>query len=198
METGRNANMNALILNGALKNQDNLGLPQRNIQEVLTHAGYNVEAVQLHEQDIAKCTGCFGCWVKTPGVCVIDDYGRNLAEKMIKADVLIWLTPVVFGGYSSELKKALDRMICLMLPFFKKVQGEVHHKERYKNFPKVIVLGTMERIDTEQEEIFLGLIKRNSLNLHNQVSGGVVKTQTDDQIKSQILKYLNIKEVAAC
>ena len=35
---------------------------------------------------------------------------------------MVLLTPITFGGYSSEIKKAMDRSICLVLPFFRRVE----------------------------------------------------------------------------
>lgn len=187
--------MNVLILNGALKGKDFTDAVAAYMIEYLLHEGYTVEIIHLHQHQLAKCTGCFGCWVKTPGICVIDDYGRTIAEKTMKADTVIWLTPVVFGGYSSELKKALDRIIPLVLPFFEKIEGEVHHKARYEKFPRIIVIGTMLEKDIEQQEIFEELIRRNSLNLHNRVSGFVL--DTDTTLKEQIIKRLTLNEVVS-
>ena len=85
--------------------------------------------------EIRPCIGCFGCWVQTPGECLIDDAARQIAPAIIGSDLVIYLTPVTFGGYSSELKKALDRCICLILPFFTKIDGEMHHKPRYDRYP---------------------------------------------------------------
>jgi len=47
---------------------------------------------------IAACVGCFGCWVKTPGNCVIDDYGRETTRKAIQSDLMVGLIPVTFGA----------------------------------------------------------------------------------------------------
>jgi multimeric flavodoxin WrbA len=53
----------------------------------------------------------FGCWVKAPGECVIDDGARSAAKKLVPSDLAVFLSPIVFGGYSYELKKVLDRQI---------------------------------------------------------------------------------------
>jgi len=49
--------------------------------------------------------GCFGCWNKTPGTCVMKDDSAKIAKAVVNSDLLIFLTPITFGGYSSELKK---------------------------------------------------------------------------------------------
>lgn len=191
--------MKALILNGALKDDNRMDLINKYTEEVLTKEGYEVvESILLHEKKIGPCLGCFGCWIKTPGICVIDDYGRVLAETIINRDLVVYLTPVTYGGYSSELKKALDRVIPLLLPFFKKVNGEIHHKERYESYPKVVVLGVMQGEDKDMEEIFNSLIKRNSLNFYNSFSGGIIYSNLEKDIKSQLEGKLKTMEVGIC
>jgi len=51
----------------------------------------------LSNRTLGSCTGCFQCWLKTPGLCVIDDDGRLLAGKFIQSDLVVLLTPVTFG-----------------------------------------------------------------------------------------------------
>ena len=95
---------------------------------------------------------------------MINDYGREATRKAIQSDLLMWLTPITFGGYSSELKKALDRTIPILLPYFEVHQGQIHHKMRYDKYPKLVVIGT-EPLNAEYEETFKALTERNTLNL---------------------------------
>ena len=64
--------MKALILNGEKENV--LDFLQEAIVHAISDNGWSVETVVLREKD-RWCTGCFGCWTKTPGTCVIDDFG---------------------------------------------------------------------------------------------------------------------------
>ncbi|NPD88406.1 MAG: flavodoxin family protein [Asgard group archaeon] len=156
--------MSYLILNGMYK--DDSFIPKINelVSKELVKRDVKGETIDLHKNAIKPCLGCFKCWIQTPGVCIIDDYAREVAKKMIQADNLIYLTPVHFGGYSSELKKALDRSICLMLPFFRVYKEEIHHETRYDKYPNLIVIGTLEEPNLKQEEIFSELVERNVLN----------------------------------
>lgn len=178
--------MKALILNGSLKDGESLYELNKCVEALLTKSSYEVESVLLHEKQIADCAGCFGCWVKTPGICIKDDYSREVTKNIINSDVVVHLTPVTFGGYSSELKKAVDRTIPLLLPFFRKVKGEVHHKPRYKSYPKVIVLGTMAKEDAEESEIFNSLVSRNAANWYNTFIGTTIKNNLEADSVDQI------------
>lgn len=173
--------MNVLVLNGERKNENTLNLVGEIVSRELTMNGWQAETILLWEKNIARCTGCFGCWVKTPGICVINDFGREVARLVVQSDLLILLAPVTFGGYSSELKKAMDRFACpILLPFFMKIGDEVHHKARYKSLPNLIGIGTLPRPDEESERIFTDVVNRNSINLHSRSSQSAVFYSSHD------------------
>lgn len=133
----------------------------------LEKEGWEVEEYLLCQEEIATCTGCFGCWLKTPGKCTINDKGREIAKEVIQSDIVILITPITFGGYSYQLKKMVDRFIPNILPFFAIVNGEIHHESRYDKNPIILAIGYLPQKDEESEETFKKLIKRNSINFHS-------------------------------
>ena len=155
--------MKAVIFDGAKEGDLTIKAIEKSIADQLTENGWEVEPIELRNTQIAACLGCFGCWVKTPGTCVINDDGRETTRKAIQSDLMVWLTPVTFGGYSSELKKALDRIIPILLPYFQSYQGQIHHKMRYQKYPKLLVIGVQES-GVDYEETFMALAERNSIN----------------------------------
>ena len=114
---------------------------------------------------IKPCLGCFACWMKNPGICAIRDDQEAVLKAMAASDIQIWTTAVTFGGYSSILKKSLDRAIPNILPFFIKIQGEIHHPQRYEKRRAFLGLGTLPGPEAESERIFHKLVRRNALNL---------------------------------
>lgn len=161
------------------------------VDELKMH-GWYTDTLILRDTEIAGCMGCFGCWVKTPGTCVIPDAGRDVARRTINSDLLALITPVTFGGYSSTLKKALDRMVPLLSPFFMKIGGEVHHKQRYPRYPVSVAIGLLPRKDEESERIFKQLIERNATNAHSPAHAALVMTGSTglDAIKMEFGKIL--------
>ena len=157
--------MKALILDGARVEDAFLDGVHQTLTRRLASAGCEVESMALRDMEIHHCVGCFGCWVQTPGECLIDDPARDVARAFIASDLVAYLTPVTFGGYSSELKKALDRIICLLSPFFDRVDGEVHHRPRYRNYPRLLAVGIQTLPNRESEEIFTTLVCRNAINM---------------------------------
>jgi NADPH-dependent FMN reductase len=167
--------MNALILNGERNNESMLYAAEGIVRKELLSAGWQADIIALREKEIAPCMGCFGCWLKTPGVCVLDDFGREIASLAVGSDVMIFLTSITFGGYSSELKKAIDRFACpMLLPLFTKIKGEIHHKARYNPLPDLIAIGVLPERDDGSERVFKGLVERNAVNLHCRISQSAV------------------------
>jgi multimeric flavodoxin WrbA len=156
----------ALILNGALPGDESLGPAEDALTALLGDAGSEIRRYSMRDVPLAYCQGCFECWTHTPGLCKTEgDAGREIAAAIIASDLLVFLTPITFGGYSSEIKKILDRSICLVLPFFRRIDGEVHHHRRYDGYPALVGVGLLREPDEEQERIFATLVERNALNM---------------------------------
>lgn len=169
--------MKAVILDGSRDGDDSLRTAHRIVLDELTGMGWDAQTFVLHELDISYCRGCFECWVKTPGVCVSTGAGRDIARAVIQSDLTVFLTPITFGGYSSELKKAIDHLIGLVSPFFMRIGGETHHKPRYDAYPRLLGLGALSEADVESERIFTTLVERNAINLHSPShAAGVILT----------------------
>jgi multimeric flavodoxin WrbA len=158
--------MNALILNGAHPGDAELDRVEEAVRRELVATGLRARSLVLHRTPIAYCQGCFECWTKTPGVCKTNDAGREVAAAFIASHLVVFLTPVTFGGYSSELKKALDRIIGLVTPFFVRIDGESHHRARYERYPALLALGVLPEPQADDERIFHTLVQRNAINMH--------------------------------
>ena len=189
--------MNALILDGALPGDAATPVIALHLQQAFAGAGWNTEVVALRTQKIAYCLGCFDCWTKSPGVCKIDDDGRTVTAAMLASDLVIYLTPLTFGSHSSELKKAVDRSLCLGSPFFTRINGEMHHKARYDRYPAILGVGVATAPNPAQAALFARLIERNALNLHAPAHATIVVCEGDPATTTaaalaQALAHMNI------
>ncbi|OUO91780.1 hypothetical protein B5F40_02800 [Gordonibacter sp. An230] len=81
---------------------------------------------------VKPCTGCFGCWTRTPGVCVLRDHCTEMPRLMARCETFALVSPLVYGGFSHAVKAVLDRAIGYVQPFFRIVEGEMHHVPRYE------------------------------------------------------------------
>ncbi len=185
--------MKALVLDGSREGEEGLEPVRQVMTEELRALDWDVEVLQLRTIEMKPCTGCFGCWTKTPGICVIKDDAHDVTRKMIQADLLVILTPVTFGGFSSEFKNALDRSLGLMLPYFTKIDGYVHHKTRYKRYPSWLVMGSVPLPDPELEAIFRDLVARNVINGHAPNHSVEVVTEGQDIEEIRVLARTSLK-----
>ena len=92
------------------------------------YAGWTVVS---EEGQIRPCVGCFGCWNRTPGVCVIKDGFENMGELIHRAEEVTVISRYTCGGFSGFVKNVFDRCLGYVLPQFEVVHGETHHKRRY-------------------------------------------------------------------
>jgi len=128
------------------------------VAQALQNNGSQVTHLKIRDLNIQFCTGCFGCWVKEPGTCVVKDDSQQVRRAVINSDVTLLASPVIMGMVSSDLKRAMDKLIPLVHPYLEIVQGEIHHRRRYAHYPKLgLILGKYG--DTDQED--LGIIEQS-------------------------------------
>ncbi|OBR89712.1 MULTISPECIES: NAD(P)H-dependent oxidoreductase [Clostridium] len=189
--------MKILVINDS-QNEDKFGKKIREkTVKMLKSEKFEFKDYNLNLDDLHYCIGCFNCWIKTPGICVFDDLGRNICEDFIKSDIVLYVGPIKYGCYSPVIKRALDRQIPNILPFFEEVNGEMHHSPRYDKYPELVTLGYGEDVSSEEEETFSSLVTANGINL--QKSGAkayVCKNDVDiDEYISDFESYLKGREV---
>jgi hypothetical protein len=125
-------------------------------------SGFDIEEKQIGRGDIHYCMGCFGCWVKKPGECMIADDIAGINHAMMNSDVVVYLCPVVFGQFSANMKYALDRWLPNMLPFFEvRKDGSTMHPRRYESYPKQIMIGNGDDLDTEDAQLFKDITQKH-------------------------------------
>ncbi len=177
--------MKAILLNGSSENDPTGERLRIALTDELGARGWDVKHVQLRDEKIGNCAGDFFCWIRNPGMCNVADVNRTFAADIINSDLMVYLTPVTFGGYSYQLKKMVDHQIQNVEPFFAKVNGETHHQKRYPHYPDFLAVGWMEQPDPRQEAIFRHLASRNAANFYarKSVSGIVIAGQPDEDLR---------------
>lgn len=114
--------------------------------------------------NIKNCIGCFGCWHKTPGECVIHDGFERTGAKLGHCDQLIFVSECVYGSLSPFCKMVLDRSISYVHPNFVMRRGEMHHKRRYDNVITVTAHFYGRDITEEEKETAKKLMQANADN----------------------------------
>lgn len=83
--------------------------------EQMVKSEHSVERINIVDYDVRGCLGCDSCFknLDDPG-CVQKDDGKQILERILAADVVIYATPLYVWSYSAQLKALMDRHYCLV------------------------------------------------------------------------------------
>ncbi|MFZ2538025.1 MAG: flavodoxin family protein [Oscillospiraceae bacterium] len=123
--------------------------------------------------NIHSCIGCFGCWIKTPGECVIKDGYDRGGEEFGKCNELIIISKCTYGGFSPFVKNVLDRNISYIHPYFIIHNGQMHNKRRYNNIITLKVYFYGDSISDREKATAQKLVAANADN-YDGIVGKVV------------------------
>jgi hypothetical protein len=116
---------------------------------------------------MAKCIGCFGCWLRTPGLCIMHDGAQFLGGQIACCDEFIIISKNFYGGFSKEIKNALDRSISFVLPFFEIRNREQHHQARYSKRGKIkACIYCSSEVSDADKAILAEITKANCINMN--------------------------------
>jgi multimeric flavodoxin WrbA len=132
-------------------------------QDVLIPNARDDTVIIADNGGIHPCMCCFGCWVKTPGQCVIKDGYDNLGLLHGRASRLIIISRCFYGSYSPFVHNVLDRSVPYLLPYFVTKNGETHHKRRYDN-AITLTVHFYGAIPEKEKETARKLVAANGLN----------------------------------
>ena len=73
--------MRALLLDGSTDEDALTPAAVAALSSALSGRGAEVSPVRAAALAVAPCAGCFGCWTRTPGECVIADDARRVVRR---------------------------------------------------------------------------------------------------------------------
>lgn len=116
----------------------------------------DVRHFNLENMDIEPCYACRGCEEKANGRCVVRDDADLLLPCLSRSKVIIVLTPVVFGGYSFKVKRALDKLGLITSKHYSYYKGEL--RKGTPSGTKYYVIGINDNIGHEEISVFKKLV----------------------------------------
>lgn len=115
-------------------------------------------------QAIHPCVGCFGCWVKTPGICVIHDGYEKTGIDMSECEEMILVCRCCYGSVSPFVKMVQDRALSYLHPYFEIRNDEMHHQQRYPNSLALSAHFYGEDVTRMEKETAIEFMESNALN----------------------------------
>lgn len=152
------------------------------VERGLAAGGHAVRRLRLRDHTLAQCKGCFGCWLKTPGRCTIRDDAGELVRELLAADVLAIASPTSMGMTTALSRRASERMLPILHPYFELVGGEVHHRARYGRHPRLALLYGAEGCDREDEELLVLLYRRLALNMRTTLAYAASTSRAPEEV----------------
>jgi multimeric flavodoxin WrbA len=159
----------------------------------LTHwlaaAGHAVDRLDLAALDLKGCTGCWNCWVRTPGECSKRDDSAKVCRAVLNSDLMILASPMTMGFTTALLKRAADQMVPLIHPYFVVESGEVHHRARYARYPVMaLLLGAGADTDAEDIEIAAAMWGRMARNLKSRLAFTAVADRSAEEVADELAR----------
>jgi multimeric flavodoxin WrbA len=149
----------------------------------------------LSDKDINSCKGCYSCWFKTPGICVMDDDMKKIIELMRDANILIFASPLYFNNISGTLKVFIDRLTA--------AGGDPHKKANGQSAvitPKIILMSNCGFPYRSQFDVvslwikhFAGMMQAKLIGEFYTTNGKVLSQPAPEQQKSRS-HYLSFLE----
>lgn len=121
--------------------------------------------IDLSKLKISNCIGCFSCWTKTPGKCIIRDDAVKVYPVIAKSDEVIYVSKIKYGSYDTIMKTILERAIPIQQAFIRLLNGEAHHVQREVAMKEAVIIA-YGNIEDEEKEVFKRLIERNAHNMN--------------------------------
>jgi len=80
---------------------------EQTVKAILDQTGMEYELISLAGKTINGCTGCLGC--ADTNICVLKDDWAEIADKMKKADAIVFGAPKYFGSINARGHACLER-----------------------------------------------------------------------------------------
>lgn len=150
--------------------------------------GIEADYVSLDGVEIKPCVSCGGCTYKTYGKCIVRDDGDWIYPKCIKADILIFVTPITFGSYSFKIKRVFDKFGLIMDEHYYMKNGEMVKGGKKGGKFKFFAIGINENCIEEEIKAFNNLVKENLIITRGVGSSYIVDSKLTSEMSRKIIE----------
>ena len=118
--------------------------------------------VKLGNQTITPCTGCWTCWLITPGKCVMKDQITEFYPNYVNSNTVILLIDTAQGFINHQAKAFIDRTIPHYHPYIEMTDGECHHEARYDSYPNMVFFYETHHLTNQEEQVIEDYLYRTA------------------------------------
>jgi hypothetical protein len=155
--------MNALILTDLCIDDAGSQL-LRELRRTLEERGWRVDTADLTQLETRPCLVCDHCGLKRPGECVQRDDFSEVFASIPAHDMLVLAGASRFGTWRPTLKLAIDRFLPLLVGFYTRRHGELHHQQRYAKPTRLLGVGWVPSGREDEAAMLTRLVGRHGRN----------------------------------
>ncbi|MCP4135257.1 MAG: flavodoxin family protein [bacterium] len=177
--------MKIVLLNGnSDRKKKAVDLAAADAEAVLKEQGHQVESILLREKDIKECIGCFGCWVKTPGLCIHKDDMKQILKKLIESEIQLMVSDVRFGMLSPTLLSAINRFLPMGCAYMRLDENKKSaHYPRYNlNWKKGLLIEDFHGRDEQRLKDISYCLNKNNKNKEKNYIGTFIIGKNDKEL----------------
>ncbi len=110
--TNKSDKMKIVVLTGSPRRKGNTNRLAQQFMQGASDAGHDVYHFDCATADVHPCIACNRCGMDGP--CIYDDdFSKELRPKLLDADVVVFCSPMYYFGFSSQLKRVIDRFYAI-------------------------------------------------------------------------------------
>jgi hypothetical protein len=92
------------------------------------------------------------------------------------------------GMTSALSRRAIERMLPILHPYFEVVGGEVHHRGRYDHYPRMALLYGAEGCDPEDEELLVLLHRKMAVDFKTTLAFAASTARSPEEVSDALAR----------
>ena len=99
--------MEIVILQGSPNVNGSTNLLVESFSKGAIASGHEVKKIEVAKMNINSCGGCVACGYEGP--CIMKDDNELIKREILSSDAIVFATQLYYYGFTSQLKKVIDR-----------------------------------------------------------------------------------------